>query len=380
MSDQPSNEAMQEPQVPAALREVLDAWQPAAARSQYRAELRERFLKLGAAEHNSVELSATETAEVEAQLAQASTTEARPDFKANLRDQFLNAGAKLASQKRPEPTPQVQAAAQPKAQPRLRAVPASPQPKSSQPTAAKHVKRDSTRSSEAGPRRSRRAELERKPRSMMAPMLVSTLAVAAALLLFFYGPWGSNGPTWQGVSPASADQLVIDGQPVSYTDQETLVDSFESGDCRFAIGKQELSVVHLGEGVMLEFPPATEFSIPARPEGEKGLIEIRIITGGLKISTADEFQGRVLVHTPDTTISLSGHLLGVDVYPHGTCLCIVDGEAEMTNAKEGGAPKRVQSNSTTFITREDGKEQLQEGAYHVDDLDDFSTRRDQFLF
>jgi len=171
---------------------------------------------------------------------------------------------------------------------------------------------------------------------------------------------------------------VLDSRGVSFSDRDSLARSFETGDCRFSVKEEPLSVVHLGEGVMLEFPGGTDFKLPPRAETKSDLIEIELLSGGLMLSTTDHFRGRILVHTPDMTIALAGQLLGVDVYPHGTCLCIIDGEAELTSSTNA-EPRHLSSNSTTFVKR-DGGESIKEGAHHLDVLSKFSTRRDKYLF
>lgn len=327
--------------IPEDLRAALDAWQPGAARRSYRDSLREDFLEAGSTALGASPLSYQEAREVEGALAASPEPVASPEFRAGLKERFLSAAAANS------PTTS-------EAPPAATTAPAAPR------------------------RRPRRARPQSAPRrSFAVPAFVGV--AAAALLLFFLGPWSAApAAAWAPVGYVPGSVYVLNGESVSYSDRDSLVQSFGDGGCQISVNQEPLSVVHLGEGLMLEFPGGTDFKIPPRAESESDLVEIELLSGGLMLSTTDEFQGRVLVHTPDMTIALTGQLLGVDVYPHGTCLCIVDGEAEMTSS-EGSEARHISANSTTFVEREGG-DSSKEGAYHAEDLTKFSTRRDQYLF
>ncbi len=147
-------------------------------------------------------------------------------------------------------------------------------------------------------------------------------------------------------------------------------------------GKENLALIHLAEGVMLEFPAETELRFPPRPEGESGLFEVEVIKGGLHVATTVDFQGRVLVYTPDATISLSGHSVGVDVYPEGTCLCILDGTAGLKRrGDESAETLTIDSMSTAFVGRDGTITQPPKGnVHHLAEMEQFAELGDKYLY
>ena len=313
------------------LRSALDGWHPPAARAEFRASLRERVRAVSpAADGRATQstFSAEEQLEVERRLASNASPTARPEFRARLRDEFLRAGEESADVQEKAP---------------LRSV-------------------------------ARR----REPLTSL-PLFVG-LAAAAALVLLFFAPWNSSSDkSWHTVGDAVGLDYLLNGRHVSYADSRAVVDSFEKGDCEFRVGEADLSVVHLGEGVMLEFPSGSEFRLPARSKGESGLLEIDLLKGGLRVSTPAGYPGRILVRTPDTTISLAGESIGIDVVAKGTCLCIVNGEAELVPLSGKRELMRAGKNSTAFVER-NGAEKSMPGVHHAKELEGFSARRDKYLY
>lgn len=194
-------------------------------------------------------------------------------------------------------------------------------------------------------------------------LVVPTLAAAAALLLLLLGPWSTAGEV----------HYVLDGDVVAYAERERLSSSIEVGDCVLEVGEEDLSVLILDEGVFLEFPPSTDLRVLPRAAGDGGLLELEVRTGGVRVSTAEDFGGRIRVHTPDAVIDLSGHAVGIDVFPRGTCLCILEGEAEMSGLEGGRAAHGLGQGESAFVHRGERGFELLDGVHHRDELEDFSA-------
>lgn len=340
------NDDTHEPLVPGDVREALDGLRVAPARAEFRAALRDRFLEAGAAVN-------AELADLEAELSERDLPGASPAFRDDLRERFLAAGAEARA---------------------AEAAPAA-------------AARPATRA----PRRTRRDRREEAPagRLLTFPRAIGALAAAAALVIavFVFDPSDSRvvvEPTpssrWQPVEVAASSGYVVDGVRFAASDGAALDEALTKGDCRLETGDADLSVLWLEEGVMLEFARSSEVRVLPTPEGEHGLIEIEVLAGGVRVATKESFMGRILVHTPDITVALAGHSLGVDVFSSGTCLCVLEGTAELTLTTDAGEESReVLSNSTTFVQRGEVLKSA-DGVHHVDEMESFLQLGERHLF
>jgi ferric-dicitrate binding protein FerR (iron transport regulator) len=285
------------------LRSQLDAWQPPAARPEFRAELRERFLGSAVSE-SDVGLT---DAELTSRLADHEPPPARSEFRARLRERFLGAGG-------------------------------------------------SSR---------RHTTIARRP---SLRVLAPVLAAAASLVLLLWAPWRGD------------PSFVLNGQLVSYAESEVLGSSIEHGECELSVGDEDLRVLTLDDGVFLEFPAGTDLRVLPRAQGESGLLELEVQTGGVRVSTREDFEGRILVHTPDAVISLSGPSVGIDVMPQGTCLCILEGVAEMSGKGQGARSRRVVGGEMAFFERGEADFRVRDELYHVRELETFARTSERYLF
>jgi len=350
VNEHPNNET-HEPLVPPAVREALDDLRVAPARAEFRDALRSRFVDAGA-------VCNRELSELEAELVEGELPAAAPAFREDLRARFLEAGAELRESKAPA------AATAPAVQPRP----------------AARAQRRTRRAPQAEPARGRLLTL---PRALVA------VAAAAALLiaLFVLDPGGASvvvdplpASRWQPVEYAEGSGYVVDGVRFAANDGGGLDEALTEGDCRLETESADLSVIWLEEGVMLEFAKSSEIRVLPRPEGEHGLIEIEVLAGGVRVATTEQYPGRVLVHTPDMTIALSGHSLGVDVYSSGTCLCVLEGTAQMTlKSADGEESLELLSDSTTFVQR-GAVLKSDSGVHHAEEMESFRELGRRYLY
>lgn len=209
-----------------------------------------------------------------------------------------------------------------------------------------------------------------------------TLAAAAAVVLLYVNFTRPATESWRIVDFVQGASFELDGEVISEGAQAHFNKAYAGGGCFVSLGEEHLALVHLTEGVMLEFPAETELRLMPIPKGESGLIEIELLQGGLRVSTTEEFMGRVLVHTPEATIALTGDSIGVDVVPEGTCLCIVGGSAEMQRRGGDGADAfHVEGMSTAFMTSEGEIRQAPPGSvHHAEELEAFAELRDAHMY
>ncbi len=345
-SNNNQKDSFQDPEIPAELRAALDDWQTPIADAGFRARQRHAFLAAGKAGGPPSE------EEAGAQLDSRQTEPAREGFRTMLRERFLAAAGEYREDY-DESSHELR--------PLAGGAPARPQPQLGMPK-----------------------------------LLVGVLALAAAGLLYFgmgsnalLGPLESmpqdpSFPGWQTVNFVHGDEVVLDGNQRLSGSDERLGAALTLGGCSLETGGGKLSVIHYGEGVLLEFPPGTELRFPPVPKGERGLIEIVVERGGVRVATTDEFMGRILVHTPHTTIALSGPSMGIDVVEEGTCVCALAGDAQIRPLKEqegSAGGYNIGSGRTSFVRRSGAVVEFPEGdVHHSKELENFAELGNKYLY
>jgi hypothetical protein len=344
VSDQQNNPSEGSSGVPRDLERALGDWSVSAARPEFRERQRRAFLAAGKAGPG---VSEAETVE---RLEAWGSSPARGEFREQLRARFLEAAADY--------TPATSSAA------------TGPAPV---------------------PEAQSEGDLPSRPILRFPQVIGSLVAVAAALLLYFnltpepirIDSVDRAVQGWQPVNLVDGASFLLDGSEELINDDARLRDAFAYGDCSLSVGRDNLAMIHYGEGVLLEFPPSTTLRFLPRSEGEVGLIEIEVLTGGLRVATTDAFAGRILVYTPHTVVALSGHSLGIDVLPKGTCLCVQGGSAQV-KAKKGDADSNAYSlgsHSTTFFTSGGQVREFPVGeVHHADEMDEFSALGEKYLY
>lgn len=188
-------------------------------------------------------------------------------------------------------------------------------------------------------------------------------AVAAAIVLAWFSPWGPGYVAgWRAVA---LDQDVtpvvyIDGSEVS-ADQSAAFDKAFNGGCRMQTSDEALRVYCDTAGLVVEVAAETELEV-SRADG---WMVLTIDQGSLRVSTDADFDEDLRVRTPDAEIELSGRALGVDVFETGTCLCILEGRATL-RPLDGSGERRVIDNSTAFVYRDGEESVVMQGEVHHD--------------
>ncbi len=309
---EPERDHEHEEELPAELRRALDAWQPAPAREEFRAQLAARFVT-GESERL---LSDDEQRAVEERLSEWRPAPARPEFRAALREAFIR-----------------------------------------------------------GALRVRRTPIYSFRRVVVA------LATAAAALFLLFGPWGVFGPTTvRVVDYTPGATLVIDGEAVPFEDSRSLMHTLEHGGCCLETSTEQLSMVWIGEGVLLELPGNSK--VRFRPRSGNGDLVLELESGGVYVSIKGTHEGRITVITPDAEIVMKGESrsLGVDLVEGGTCLCILDGGALMRSLPNGSV-EYIESNTTAYARRGVDELKLWRGeVHHLDPLVETAERSERYLY
>jgi hypothetical protein len=190
--------------------------------------------------------------------------------------------------------------------------------------------------------------VRRTPILSWRPMIIATLVAAAALLLWLV-PGILTPQGWRLVDPSIRGEVLVNGERVAFTDSAILDRSFSGSGSLLQTTGESLTVVNLGEGIVLEMIPESRFEVIER-QGDDELLTIVLESGGVRVSTCPTHGDCVRVRTPEGEVTLSGRSLGVTVLDGGTCLCVLDGRGTLV-----GESLAVASNTTAWISRQTGE-------------------------
>jgi len=171
-----------------------------------------------------------------------------------------------------------------------------------------------------------------------------------------------------GSQKLGAASLVVNGQTVSDPTVEELERLVAIPHCRVA-ESGETVIFRYANDLLLEVDPGTEFSIE-EPNGGLIALAIQLDKGALRLSSKPEFTQRVSVRTPEGLIFMRGEALGVDVMGDsvmgggGTCICCLQGLAEVQPSAPDSNHFRVRSNDSLFLPRGSGEIKLMRDELH----------------
>ncbi len=150
------------------------------------------------------------------------------------------------------------------------------------------------------------------------------VAVAAVLLLVFFGLNPLPGPRVMGVSGEGA--VVVDGRSFGAADQEAYADLVKPGSRLEVTGDAQLDITYPGS-LVLRVSPGSDIVLPGRTGRWIGRqVTCAMTTGEISVLTRPGFQGNHLtVKTPDGEAVISGTLANIFVNDDLTCICLYEG-------------------------------------------------------
>ncbi len=191
----------------------------------------------------------------------------------------------------------------------------------------------------------------RPRRRSWSPVLVGTLAAAAALVLGFRLLWTSPAPTalWR--------VAFLEGTgPVRVGDRDLAPLHLDRAGERFA----ELAVLEShknrlaltwGDHLRMDVLPQTVIE-PVQVEGDQSALELRLVQGEILFETSPDYDGPPIhVTTPDSMVRITGTCLGILVFDGGTCVCVENGSVDVSY---GGESHSV-PHETTHLILQDGQ-------------------------
>jgi hypothetical protein len=140
----------------------------------------------------------------------------------------------------------------------------------------------------------------------------------------------NQAPPWTALPSAGTGNVIVNGVSVPVRDYHKLTSRLMPGARVRLESDQDLDI--LSSGVLaLQLTPGTEAVLPAAPGrwfGRSGVA--RVDRGSLRVTTGLRFDGAHLaITTPDATIRLTGTTVAVIADLTGTCVCVLDGTADV---------------------------------------------------
>lgn len=222
--------------------------------------------------------------------------------------------------------------------------------------------------------------VRRRARILSLPRAVVGLVAVAAALLLLLGPRGLLRPiTVKVVDYTPGATLVLDGRTVPIDDEASLTHTVEHGGCCLETRGEPLRLVWISGGVLLEMTEDCRVTFRER-SGDDLFLELE--AGGLHLSSKGTHPGTITVLTSDAEIVMKRRTrsLGVDLVAGGTCLCVLDGEAEM-RAPPAGVWEHLASGTTTFAKSGTGRlEPMEGGVHHRSPLLETAERSERYLY
>ena len=203
-----------------------------------------------------------------------------------------------------------------------------------------------SRASSARTRRSRspRAPVARtRPRVLWIGGALAAAAVVVLMLLF----QGDTTPRWELHFAEAGAEITVDGQAISLADLDTVSERLKAGS---SVATTSAGVtLRAGDSMLLALSPDTELTLPG-PLGQ-GVADVKV--GEIRLVSGPDFQGPLTLQTREARIDVVGTSLAVLHGPMGTCVCVLDGEVQMTNRLD--QEQRRVAKEQRWLVPHDGK-------------------------
>jgi hypothetical protein len=156
--------------------------------------------------------------------------------------------------------------------------------------------------------------------------LVPATAVAVAAALFVLNP----GPPLRVASMPEEGYVRIAGAPIQLIDTGKLNDALVPGASVALPPDETLDLVADGT-VLYEVVGGTRMTLPATPgRWFSRAPTCSLFAGEIRMKTGAQFAGASLrVYTPDGMVVVTGTLLSIQSDAGGTCVCVLEGTAEV---------------------------------------------------
>lgn len=177
------------------------------------------------------------------------------------------------------------------------------------------------------------------------------LLAAAVILAIGFIVLESPAPRWKVVHLADGSVLEIDGKPAPVDDPAALARSLaRAKDVRVEQGELLLQIEDL---VLFDVAQGTKLTLDGFDRREPGArYSVRVPQGRLRAVTGPAFRGHTMkVETDLLNAVVTGTAFAVDYELHGTCLCCLEGEIQVSGPAIGPAPRTVRPETMCLVYR-----------------------------
>jgi ferric-dicitrate binding protein FerR (iron transport regulator) len=173
---------------------------------------------------------------------------------------------------------------------------------------------------------------------------------AAASVAIIVGALMNRGPAWVIMSSSGTGMVQVDGDAVPIERLEELRDRIRPG-AEVTIPERGRLELMAKRTLLLELTPGTRFTLPPPPARWLGRdVELYARSGILRATTGPGFPGaRLMIRSPEAEIHVIGTTFTVILEPTGTCVCVLEGTAEV--GPRGGAMMSVASGHRGYVFR-----------------------------
>lgn len=177
----------------------------------------------------------------------------------------------------------------------------------------------------------------RRPRGLKVAATLTLAAAAAALVLIVKPPiTTADEVQWHRIDVTAEGKFLArihEWQEVTTGENERMRLAYDSNS-------------------FVEIAPSTQVK---RVERDGELPCLSASRGALYLSAPDgtdpvSFQ----IETPDAVLEIRARAIGIDIYPEGTCVCVLDGEVELTPRLGDPVSRTIHTGGSCFLQREGG--------------------------
>jgi hypothetical protein len=187
-------------------------------------------------------------------------------------------------------------------------------------------------------------------RSRLGPLIGALLAAGLVLALGYF-VFRPSPPSWRVLQVAPGSVVKADGISVPVQDPVALARQLEgakeieveSGDVILQVG--DVSLFDLDEGTRVAFRGLDDTDAAVT-------IQVQASSGRLRARTGPDFRGRTMrVQADLMEVFVTGTAFALDYESHGTCICCLHGELQVTSKTLGPDPKPVSPDQMCLIYR-----------------------------
>jgi hypothetical protein len=148
------------------------------------------------------------------------------------------------------------------------------------------------------------------------------LFVAVALL--------NRGPAWQVADATGAHTVLIDGRPYASDDRRGITHALRA-EADIDVPADGRLDLEWPDVALFEVTGGTRITLPDRPGrwlGRAASCSVKV--GEIRLLTGRDYPGtKLTIHTPNGMIVVTGTMLSVECGEWGTCVCVLEGTAEV---------------------------------------------------